>query len=330
MTDVDYVMSVRAVKKGVFIADVGSSQFLRVPLNVDASPSQAGPAAPWYSEVQTAGSWKNDKGEARGDILIIVHGFNMSITEVMDRHRRVKNGLATLGFKGVIVSYDWPSDHQVLAYLPDRHRAKLSALQLVTDGIRHLSKNQTPDCPINVHLLGHSTGAYVIREAFDDADDSQLKNSAWTISQMMLIAGDISSDSLSAGDSGAESMYNHSVRMTNYSNRHDSVLDLSNVKRLGVAPRVGRVGLPSDALSKAVNVNCSDYYALLDSNSNIQKIDEPLGRAGAASHSWHFGNAIFTLDLFNTIIGVDRESSPTRFTAPDGTINLRRPAGLTP
>jgi esterase/lipase superfamily enzyme len=325
MPDIDYVMSVRAVKQGAFVPDVGPTRFLRVPGDVNPSPDQAGPAAAWYAEVQAAGSWRNDKGEDRGDILIVVHGFNMSMAEVMDRHRRVKTGLAALGFKGVVISYDWPSDNQVLAYLPDRHRAKLTALQLVTDGISYLSKKQTADCPINIHLLGHSTGAYVIREAFDDADDSQLKNSAWSISQMMLIAGDISADSLSAGDSGAESMYNHSVRLTNYSNRHDSVLDLSNVKRLGVAPRVGRVGLPSDAPPKAVNINCSDYYALLDGDPTIQSKDEPLGRAGAPSHSWYFGNAIFTLDLFNTLIGVDRESSPTRVTAPDGTINLRRP-----
>jgi hypothetical protein len=58
MTDVDYVMSVRALKKGDFISDVGSTQLLRVPLDSDASQSQAGPAAAWYSEVRTAGSWK--------------------------------------------------------------------------------------------------------------------------------------------------------------------------------------------------------------------------------------------------------------------------------
>ena len=325
MANVDYVMSVRSVSKGAFGDDVGPTKFLRVPANAAPAPDQAGPAVPWYAEVQTAGSWKNDQGESRGDILIVVHGYNMSATDVIERHRRVKAGLAALNFKGVVVSYDWPSDNQALAYLADRHRAKLTALSLVTDGISVLSRKQTPDCPINIHVLGHSTGAYVIREAFDDADDTQLKNSAWTISQLVLAAGDISSGSMSTGDPGAASMYNHCVRLTNYSNRHDSVLDISNVKRVGVAPRVGRVGIPIDAPSKAVNVDCTNYYALLDTNAQVAATDQPSGRVGAPSHSWYFGNAIFTRDLFNTLIGIDRQSAPTRATGGDGTIELIRP-----
>ncbi|HET6473010.1 MAG TPA: alpha/beta hydrolase [Pseudomonadales bacterium] len=327
MSEIDYVMSVRAVKQGAFVADVGSTRFLRVPVTAAVpSPDQAsGPASRWYAEVQAAGAWKNDNGEDRGDILILIHGFNNSEADVLDRHRRIKKGLAALNFKGVVVSFDWPSDNNALAYLPDRHRAKETALQLVTDGVRYLSATQRPDCPINVHLLGHSTGAYVIREAFDDADDTQLKNSAWTVSQMMLIAGDISSASLSADDSGAKSMYNHCVRLTNYSNSHDDVLDLSNVKRVGLAPRVGRRGLPSDAPAKAVNVDCSEYYALLDADTTVERTDQPDRRTGAPSHSWFFGNATFTRDLFNTIIGVDRQSSPTRVIGSDGLLHLQRP-----
>lgn len=77
-------------------------------------------------------------------------------------------------------------------YLEDHHDAKQTALQLVTDGITLLSAEQGPDCTINVHLLGHSTGAYVIREACDDADDAQLLNSSWLVSQIALIGGDVS------------------------------------------------------------------------------------------------------------------------------------------
>ena len=325
MPDVDYVISVRSVAKDTFDDNVGPTRFLRVPPDATPAPSHAGPAGPWYSEVQTAGSWQNDAKEDRGDILIMVHGYNSNVGDVIDRHRRIKNGLADLGFKGVVVSYDWPSGSDALAYLPDRHRAKLTAFRLVSDAISVLSKRQKPDCPINIHLLGHSTGAYVIREAFDDADDTQLANSAWTVSQLILAAGDISSGSMSAGDHGASSVYNHCVRLTNYSNRHDSVLDLSNVKRVGVAPRVGRIGLPPDAPSKAVNVDCTNYYAQLDTRPEIATADEPRGRPGAPSHSWYFGNAIFTRDLFATVIGTDRQSAPTRSVGSDGTIELIRP-----
>ena len=323
--DVDYLMSVRAVEQGAFVPDVSPTRFLCVPAGQNPAPTQAILAADWYSAVQTAGAWTSPTDEARGDILIVIHGFNNSESDVIARHRRTKTGLTNLGFKGVVVSFDWPSGNSALAYLSDRHRAKETAMQLVTDGISHLSRVQTPDCPINVHVLAHSTGAYVIREAFDDADDTALKNSAWTVSQVMLIAGDISAGSMSYGNPGAESIYNHCIRLTNYSNQHDSVLDISNVKRVGLAPRVGRIGLPVDAPSTAINVNCSRYYATLSTDPKLIATDMLEGQiVGAESHSWYFGNAIFTRDMFLTIIGIDRNSMPTRSPNPDGSLYLHR------
>ena len=82
----------------------------------------------------------------------------------------------------------------------------------------------------------------------------------WTVSQIAFISGDISSSSMEAGDSETESIYRHCLRLTNYSNTHDEVLQISNVKRIGVAPRVGRVGLPDLAPPQALNVDCSVYY----------------------------------------------------------------------
>jgi hypothetical protein len=101
----------------------------------------------------------------------------------------------------------------------DRHDAKETALQLVTDGIRILTREQGPGFSINIHLLAHSTGVYVIREAFDDADDtSTLAQASWLVSQIAFIGGDISADSLADGNPSTEAIYRHCVRFTNYSN----------------------------------------------------------------------------------------------------------------
>lgn len=324
MADVDYVLSVRATSGGVFVADVGATRFLEVPASALPDPRQDVAPTSWYNDVRSAGTWTNSDGKARGDILFVIHGFNNSEAEVIQRHRLVKSGLATLGFKGVVVSFDWPSDDSALAYLPDRHRAKKSALKLVTDGIAALSAKQTPDCPINIHVLCHSTGAYVLREAFDDADDTALKQSSWTVSQILFAAGDVSSDSMSEGNAGAASIYNHCLRLTNYWNAHDVVLDISNVKRVGVAPRVGRVGLPDDAPSRSVNVSCTIYYEKLDKDPAVLAADQPGGIQGVSSHSWYFGNAIFTHDLFCTIIGTEPDVMPTRTHASDGSLQLTR------
>jgi esterase/lipase superfamily enzyme len=320
----DYVMSVRAVDGGEFIADVGPSRFLVVPAGQTPYPSHSISASAWYKAVRAASVWTNDNGDERGDILFVVHGYNMSETEVMVRHRRLKDDLIAEGFKGVVVSFDWPSDDKTLSYLPDRHRAKITALQLVTDGISYLSGEQTPSCTINVHALGHSTGAYVLREAFDDADDTGLPNSAWSVSQIVFAAGDVSSGSMSADDSGAKSIYRHSIRLTNYFSRHDEALDLSNVKRLGTAPRSGRIGLPDDAPPSAVNIDCTDYYEeLTGEGSVITTVDQPDGFKGMQSHSWYFGNRIFTKDLFSTLIGKDRTIIPTRDIGADGKMTLK-------
>ncbi len=319
----DYVMCTRAVSKGQFVAKVGPTRYLKVAAGSTPSPEHEIAASAWYKSVRADAAWTNSKGEPRGDVLFIVHGYNMDVTDVIARHRRLRDDLVALGFKGVVASFDWPSDDNALAYLPDRHRAKDTALKLVSDGIAYLSEEQTPDCTINVHVLGHSTGAYVIREAFDDADDTQVPNSAWNVSQLVFAAGDVSADSMSAGEAAFESVYRHCVRLTNYSNRHDQVLDLSNVKRVGVAPRVGRVGLPRDAPGMAVNVDCSEYYEqLTEAGSPVAK-DSPSPVMGARDHSWYFGNLMFTKDLFATIIGTDRSVIPTRSVDANGKFHLR-------
>ena len=322
----DYVLSVRAVRSGAFVADVGPSKFLAVPADQSPAPAQAITQAAWYKAVRAAAVWQNDRGESRGDALFVVHGYNTSVDEVIQRHRRLKGDLIALGFKGVIVSFDWPSDDNVLAYLPDRHRAKETAFRLVSDGIAYLSAEQMPSCTINVHVLGHSTGAYVIREAFDDADDKELPNMSWTVSQVLFAAGDISAASMAAGNGDSESLYRHCIRLTNYSSRHDQALDLSNVKRLGVSPRVGRVGLPDNAPSKTVNVDCTAYYEqLTEDPSSIAEADQPNGFVGKKSHSWYFGNRTFTRDLFGVVIGEDRTVIPTRSVGRDGRITLKKP-----
>lgn len=318
----DYVMSVRAVRRSAFVAEVGESRFLLVPPGETPAPSHGIAASAWYKAVLRAAAWQNAGGEARGDLLFILHGYNMSPGEVIDRHRRIRASLEGLGFRGVCVSFDWPSDDKALAYLPDRHRAKRAALSLVRDGIAWLSGRQAPDCTINVHALCHSTGAYVLREAFDDADDTALPNGAWSVSQVAFIAADVSAGSMAAGQAG-DAIHRHCARITNYFNRHDEALDLSNVKRLGAAPRAGRVGLPADAASGAVNVDCTQYYeSLVAPASALAARDQPDGFVGLASHSWYFGNLAFARDLFDVIIGKDRQVCAARSVSAEGRISL--------
>jgi esterase/lipase superfamily enzyme len=292
----DYVLCTRNIDDfGEFGDELDVSRYLMVPEGDPWTPSAQEPdRQAWAKSII---SYASTTGE---DILIFVHGYNNTQAEVKERHDDLKTGLRNLGFNGVVVSFDWPSGDSALAYLKDRSVANRTANLLVSDGIYLLSQFQRPDCRMNVHLLGHSTGAYVIREAFDHADDATLPNNSWLVSQIALISGDVSANSMSAGDSGSKSLYGHCVRLTNYSNSHDKVLDISEVKRLGVGRRLGRVGLPDDAPEQAVNVDCSDYFASLKNDDLVY------------THSWQFDNELFIQDLFYTINGVDRGSMPTR------------------
>lgn len=313
----DYVITIRARDDaGAFTDNPGPTQFLVVP-DGQSDYSQAVALAPgvWVGQVLSLSPPVPDAtGTVRSDVLVFIHGYNNTIADVLTRHRLLKQGLPNHGFGGMVVSFDWPCDDVALAYVADRVRAKNTALQLVQDCIMLLARRQAQgDCDTNVHLLAHSTGAYVIREAFDDADDRNAVASAnWTVSQLALIAGDVSSASMSAGNSSSNSIYRHCIRLTNYSNPYDEVLQLSNVKRVGVAPRVGRVGLPTNSPPTAVNVDCGDYYQA------TAQLPPPLTLTGVRSHSWYFGDPVFTEDLAQTLNGnIDRRVITTRSSAPE-------------
>ena len=312
----DYVVCVRNTKKKgddrEFGSDPGPTKFLTVPEDKYPDPSQAISRREWVDAVlKEAATGVNEvTGMPTGDILVFIHGYNNSQKEIMIRHRKLESDLKVAGYAGAVVSFDWPSAASALNYLEDRDDAKDTARRLRDDCISLFSAQQVRGCEINVHLLAHSTGAYVIRQAFSDADEkSSIKNRPWKVSQIAFISGDISSRSMSRSDNKSKSLYRHCVRLTNYQNPYDGVLKLSNTKRFGLAPRVGRVGLPDDAHVKAVNLNCGEYFSQLDKDALVKGRDY----YGTFEHSWQIGDKAFARDLLYTIQGdIDRKKIPTR------------------
>jgi hypothetical protein len=315
----DYLLSVRRVRKQEFSAEPGRTRFLRIPGNRLARPAYAIKEADWVDAVMAEGRThtNHSTGHDCGDVAVLVHGYNNDAKSIMWRHRRMKTDLEDAGFKGVLVSFDWPSDDRALNYLEDRSDAKITALRLVDDCISLLASAQFRGCEFNVHVIAHSTGAYVVREAFDDADDRPaIAASNWNVSQICFAGADVSSRSLSENDSKSSSLYRHCTRLTNYQNPYDSVLKLSNVKRVGVAPRAGRIGLPIGHADKAVNVNCGTYFAGKDRRKATF--------IGAFDHSWYFGDKAFARDLAATLNGdVDRYFIAGRQRDERGALHLR-------
>lgn len=323
----DYVVTARAAQDSAFGDDPGPTCFLQVPDGAGTiAPGDAIPRDEWVRKVVARAGRKLDgTGVVRGDVLVFIHGYDNEPPIVLQRHRRLQADLPQHGYGGAVVSFDWPAKQVALAYLEDREKAKLTAFRLVKDCIELFARMQGGgDCDTNVHLLAHSTGAYVVREAFDDADDRRAIAAVnWTASQVAFIGADLSAASMAAGNPGSESIYRHCVRLTNYANPFDEVLQISNVKRAGFAPRAGRVGLPPDAPGQAVNVDCGEYYqAMIQTRPNESIIGYP-------SHSWHVGDPVFTEDLARTLNGdLDRSAIRTRLGLPGGQFKLVQPQAL--
>ena len=256
MTLSNFVISVRNVerrkgKEPAFGNEPGPTRYLEVPDGETPHPEKhKKPLSEWLKRVveraevgrreETPGSPVG--GYAFGDVIVFVHGYNNSTAAVMHRHNLLQKRLGEQGYEGAIVSFDWPSATTTLNYLEDRSDARTTADRLVTDGIAVLARNQLAqdrnECDIDVHLLGHSTGAYVIREGFYLAEQNRsLSRVNWMVSQVALIGGDIARSSLSASDSKSGALFRHAIRITNYQNPHDAALQISNVKRVGAAPQ---------------------------------------------------------------------------------------------
>lgn len=315
----DYVFSVRSIRDGDFSAEPGATHFLAVPPGTDdPKPAHVITKTDWIEQVFQAARHGPQNDAPRGDVLFYVHGFNTENSVMLDRLRRLRTALEAKGFEGVVVGFDWPAATSALNYLEDRVDAKTTAFRLVSEGIANFARMQRSDCYVNLHVLAHSTGAYVVREAFDDADDRPgIAQQSWSVSQVMLVSADVSAGGMAEGASKSSSLYRHCVRLTNYSNPYDTVLSLSDVKRIGVAPRVGRVGLPDVRPGKAVEVNCGAHF---DANR--------AGYAGLAypAHTFWFHDGVVLEDVLHTIRGaVDRNEIPTRAVTPMGLV-LRRPS----
>ncbi len=312
----DYIFCARNVTGGQFGSNPGPTKFLEVPENArQHQPDMTIPKSAWFDKVAAiAEVSRTPQGHPMGDVLIYIHGFNIDLPLLLKRHRLIRKGLEALGYKGAVVSFDWPCADSALNYLEDRTDAKLTAIRLVTDAVAPFTRFQQQDCEISTHVLAHSMGAFVLREALDDADDRRaMVTTGWSLSQVMLCGADVSADSM--GPSAvSSSLYRHCVRLTNYSNPFDAVLSISNVKRVGVSPRVGRIGLPATAPAKAVNVDVGLYY-----DEHRERFADVVN----SDHAFYFSSPTFLKDVYLTLLGeIDRASIPTRFADGSGRLHL--------
>ena len=319
-----FVLCVRDKESSVdeFGSGFGSVSYLQIPTNNDLSIQPRTVPRPsnkvsglkeWLGNIVSQAMPDNVPPGNGLDIVFFVHGYNTSPEEALTRQRLVEKNLKERGFQCMVIGFDWPTGGTPALYEYDRFEAQKAASLLVEGGILPFVNFTVKNCPINVHLMAHSMGAFVVREAFravDKGHSSDLAND-WRIGQLVLFGADISSDCFELGDKDMAPVFNHCGRLTNYFSGYDEALAVSNLKNIDISSRVGRIGMPKDsqANNKAVDVNCGPRYKAIDEDTRKQfKYIN-----GMVSHSWYLEDQIWNDDLAYTLKGqLDRYLIPTR------------------
>ena len=314
-----FVITIRSVANGQFGGDLGTLRYLIVPDGVQPAPSHAVARSIWVKAVLATFS-VSAAGALQGDALFLIHGFNVTSPAAQSWRDSVATGLDQDGdgYKPTLIAFDWPSAGTAFAYLSDLDVAAKTAVDLVNAAVKPMLQALTPKCQVRINALAHSMGAFVLRAALGHADDGDVTGSDWMLGQLAMVSGDVEASSFASGDKDTQSMMGHAYRLTNYFNRYDEALMISNAKRAGVEDRVGRVGLPAGAPASTVNVDCSPRYASIPDPDPLNPI-----KTAEFSHSWCFSDALFYRDLAQTLRGaVDRNVVAKRTVEADGTLAL--------
>jgi esterase/lipase superfamily enzyme len=258
----DFILCARNEDAGKFGIEHGRVSYLKVPDSeqLPLPEHKESNVQAWFNAVLAKAT---DNRNKIADVVFFVHGYNADSVEALKRQRLIEKELNKRGYNCIVVGFDWPTAGSPVAYLYDRGQASDSAVSLVKGGIIPFAQFNRKDCPVNIHVMAHSMGGFVVREAFRNADKARMNNvpTDWRISQLVLFAADISSDCFKL-DSDMIPVFNHCGRLTNYFSGHDEALAVSNLKNIDIDSRVGRVGMSIDtpAHAKALDVDCGPRY----------------------------------------------------------------------
>ena len=168
--------------------------------------------------------------------------------------------------------------------------------------------------------MAHSMGCFIVQQAFTWSYQDVPPD--WHVGQLIFVAADVDATVFSEGNPSAKAFGAHAGRLTAYCNRYDKALLVSNAKRLDLAPRMGRVGLPDDAPEMMCEVNCSDLFdaAYPSLTAHLDPVE---------THCFYFDQPVFWQDVVLTLAGgLDRAVIPTRnLTNLANRFDLRRAAG---
>lgn len=231
--------------------------------------------------------------EDQPHVNFFIHGFNVSWLSSSQSYLNLcKRLFSSRAFKGLCVSFDWPSYGSVLGYYPDRAHARSCAQDLVTilSGLyeylldKQAAAIRDPDkgCKSKLSVIAHSMGNYVFQNAM--ANVWTRKNQpllASLVNQLVMVAADVDNDLFDDGardyNDGGNAIANLCYRVTALYSGRDAVLGMpAGLKHFG-ARRLGRSGLAHrppisnqlPATDNVWDVDCSSFFPSTTSGTSI-------------------------------------------------------------
>jgi len=210
--------------------------------------------------------------EQASDVLVYVHGFNVSWTEAvgaaMALQLRLNNSPVRDTSQQVrVVLFSWPSNGTALpfvSYISDRSESKASGAAFargvlkLRDYLMEICKRGVNPCGQNIHLLCHSMGNYALQNALPRiADFSGGRALPRIFEHIFMCSPDVDADSFEDGKA-LNRLPEICRAVTVYYNREDKSMYLSDYTK-GNPERLGCNGVARPALlnNKVNTVDCT-------------------------------------------------------------------------
>ncbi len=214
----------------------------------------------------------------RCDVLVYVHGFNVSWEEAVGaalalQEMQNRQGVGDPAQETAVVLFSWPSDGLALpfvSYKSDRSEAKGSGYAFARGLLKlrdHLAAltdraggaaGAGRACPQDLHLLCHSMGNYVLQNALERMRDFTPGTALPRLfDHVFLCAADVDGDVLEPGRPMGD-LHELARTVSVYHNRGDVALHVSDYTK-GNPDRLGSYGAARAALlpDKIEQIDCS-------------------------------------------------------------------------
>jgi esterase/lipase superfamily enzyme len=164
------------------------------------------------------------------DILIFIHGFNVTFDSAI---RRTAQLSYDLNFKGIPITYSWPSSGKIQDYMKDETSVQYTTPHLV-EFLSNIIDNKSPN--VNIHIIAHSMGTRSLTNALKELSFKYYGKKIFK--NIILAAPDIDKDVFEVN------LFPYIIKttelMTLYASSDDSALKLS--EKLHSGQRIGQGG----------------------------------------------------------------------------------------